>query len=51
MGLRTVMQHYFDGHHTEADTIDKIKPEEFQANVAAFAVMAYVLADMPEHPR
>jgi Iap family predicted aminopeptidase len=51
LGLRTVMKHYFDWHHTEADTLDKIKPEEFQANVAAFAVMAFVLADMPERLR
>jgi len=51
LGLRTVMKHYFDWHHTEADTVDKIKPEEFQLNVAAFAVMAYVLADMPERLR
>jgi Zn-dependent M28 family amino/carboxypeptidase len=51
LGLRTVMRHYFDWHHTEADTLDKIKPEEFQANVAAMAVMAYVLADMPERLR
>ncbi|MEP6534644.1 MAG: M20/M25/M40 family metallo-hydrolase [Bryobacteraceae bacterium] len=51
MGLRTVMEHYFDWHHTEADTLDKIKPDEFQANVAALAVMAYVLADMPERLR
>lgn len=48
LGLRTVMEHYFDWHHTEADTVDKVKPVEFQRNVAALAVMAYVLADMPD---
>jgi len=51
IGLHTVGTHYFDWHHTEADTVDKIRPEEFQLNVAAFAVMAFVLADMPERLR
>jgi Zn-dependent M28 family amino/carboxypeptidase len=48
MGLRTVGVHYFDWHHTPSDTVDKIKPEEFQQNIATLAVMGYVLADMPE---
>lgn len=46
-GLRTVMTHYFDYHHTNADTFDKIVPEEFKRCVAAFAVMSYALADWP----
>ena len=46
-GLRTVGEHYFDWHHTEADTLDKIDPQNFKKNVAAMAVLAYVLADMP----
>lgn len=46
--LRTVGEHYFDWHHTEADTLDKIDPEDFRKNVASMAVMAYVLADLPE---
>jgi hypothetical protein len=45
---RTVGAHYFDWHHTEADTLDKVNPEDFRKNVAALAVMSYVLADMPE---
>ncbi len=44
---RTVGTHYFDWHHTEADTLDKVNPEDFRKNVAALAVMGYVLADMP----
>ncbi len=48
LGVRTVETHYFDWHHTDADSFDKIVPQEFQANVAALAVMSYVLADMPE---
>ena len=47
-GVRTVGTHYFDWHHTAADTFDKIVPREFQQNVASLAVLAYVLADMPE---
>jgi hypothetical protein len=47
-GVRTVGIHYFDWHHTNADSFDKIVPEEFRQNVAALAVMSYVLADMPE---
>ena len=51
LGLRTVGTHYFDWHHTRSDTVDKVKPEELRLNIAAMAVMAYVLADMPESPR
>jgi hypothetical protein len=47
-GVRTVGLHYFDWHHTDADSFDKIVPREFQENVAALAVLSYVLADMPE---
>jgi hypothetical protein len=47
LGERTAGTHYFDWHHTEADTLDKVNPEEFRKNVAALAVMGYALADMP----
>jgi len=43
----TVGTHYFDWHHSEADTLDKVNPEDFRKNMAALAVMGYVLADMP----
>jgi Zn-dependent M28 family amino/carboxypeptidase len=43
---RTVEQHYFDWHHTEADTLDKVDPVEFRKNAAMLSVVAYVLADM-----
>jgi hypothetical protein len=45
---RTSGAHYFDWHHTDADTLDKVNPMDFRKNVAALAVMGYVLADMPE---
>lgn len=38
---------YFWYHHTEADNVDKIDPRELAENVAAMAIMAYVLADLP----
>jgi hypothetical protein len=47
LGERTVGTHYFDWHHTEADTLDKVDPQDFRKNLASLAVMSYVLADMP----
>ena len=37
--------HYFDIHHTEADTLDKIRPEDLRQNAAAVALLAYILAE------
>ncbi len=45
----TTGEHYFDWHHTQADTLDKVDPLEFKKNTALLAVLAYVLADMPGH--
>jgi carboxypeptidase Q len=39
---------YFLLHHTPADTVDKLVPAEVSACVGAVAVMAYVIADMPD---
>ena len=39
---------YFTIHHTPADTIDRIAPEEVSKAAASIAVVAYVVADMPE---
>jgi hypothetical protein len=39
---------YFFYHHTAADTLDKINPQELQENAAAMAVLGYALADLPE---
>jgi hypothetical protein len=48
LAVRTVGTHYFDWHHSPADTADKVKPEDLRANIAAMAVMAFILADMPD---
>ena len=48
MGLRVDASRYFWYHHTDADTMDKLDPHEMALCVATMAVMAYVVADMPE---
>jgi Iap family predicted aminopeptidase len=40
--------HYFDIHHSAADTFDKIDPESLAKDAASVAVVAYSLAEMPE---
>ena len=40
--------HYFDIHHTQADTLDKVNPRELALCVATMAVMAYTVADLPQ---
>ncbi len=47
LGLQVDTSRYFDFHHSEADTLDKVNPADIRADVGAVAVMAYVLADMP----
>lgn len=48
MGLTVDGTRYFWYHHTDADTVDKLDPHEVALCVATMAVMAYVIADMPE---
>jgi carboxypeptidase Q len=48
MGLNVEPERYFWYHHTEADTMDKLDAAEFGRCVAAMAVMAYVVAELPE---
>jgi carboxypeptidase Q len=42
---------YFLLHHTPADTVDKIDPMDMARASGAIAVMAYVVAEMPERIR
>jgi carboxypeptidase Q len=41
--------HYFDIHHTQADTLDKIDPRDLALCVATMAVVAYTVADLPQN--
>jgi carboxypeptidase Q len=46
-GLMVDMSHYFDVHHSAADTLDKVDPQNLQRDVAALATMAFIVADQP----
>lgn len=46
-GLNQDGTHYFDWHHTANDTLDKIDPKDLDQNVAAWAVVAWLAAEMP----
>jgi carboxypeptidase Q len=46
LGLATEGSHYFDYHHTEADTLDKVNPQHLQMDAVAMAIIAYTLAEM-----
>ncbi len=48
VGYVTRGDRYFDLHHSAADTLDKVDPNELADGVAAIAVLAWVAADMPE---
>ena len=48
MGLEVDDSRYFWFHHTEADTMDKLSPAEMQRCVAVMAVMAYIVAELPQ---
>jgi carboxypeptidase Q len=47
-GLVVDGSEYFWYHHTAADTVDKLDAGEMQRCVAALAILAYVVAEMPE---
>lgn len=47
-GLYVDGRNYFDYHHTPADTLDKVDPAHLADMVAAVAVLAYVVADLPQ---
>ena len=48
VGLEVDGSRYFWFHHTDADTVDKLDPVEMQRCVAAMAVLAFIVADLPE---
>ena len=47
VGFEVENAHYFWFHHTDADTVDKLDPAEMQRCVAAMALLAYIVADLP----
>ncbi|MEO0325519.1 MAG: M20/M25/M40 family metallo-hydrolase [Myxococcota bacterium] len=47
IGLLHDPAHYFDLHHTEADTFAAVDQDAFLQGVGVMAATAYVLADMP----
>lgn len=48
MGLNVDGARYFWFHHSDGDTVDKLDPREMAQCVATLAVMAYVVADLPD---
>lgn len=50
IGLGPDDSHYFDVHHTHADTLDKVDPVALAEGVAAMAGLAWQLANAPDAP-
>jgi Zn-dependent M28 family amino/carboxypeptidase len=46
LGLRQDATHYFDIHHTMADTLDKVDAHDLAMNATAMAAMAWELANL-----
>ena len=46
-GVMLDLDHYFDVHHSAADTLDKVDPEHLQKAVAALATFSFIVADRP----
>lgn len=44
LSLHQDTSRYFEWHHTQNDTLDKIDPEQLRQNVAAYAVSMYLAA-------
>ncbi len=44
IGVEHAGTHYFDVHHTHADTFDKVEKDDLAYNAAALATFAYALA-------
>ncbi|MEK7730059.1 MAG: M28 family peptidase [candidate division KSB1 bacterium] len=45
LGLVPESHRYFDYHHSDNDTIDKVHPRELQLGAAAMAIMAYLISE------
>ena len=51
ISMRPDDTHYFDVHHTKADTLDKVDPESLSAGVSALARLTWELANAPSKPQ
>lgn len=51
IGLRPDDTHYFDFHHTPADTVDKVDATALAEATGALAVLAWRLANAPDAPQ
>lgn len=47
VGLRVDSSRYFDIHHSEADTLDKVDPKDLARTTAALVWLSYALAESP----
>ncbi|MFE8604121.1 M20/M25/M40 family metallo-hydrolase [Archangium violaceum] len=47
VGVKVDSSRYFDVHHSEADTLDKVDAKELAQATAAVAWVSYVLAEVP----
>jgi len=45
IGLRVEGNRYFDYHHSDHDTIDRVNERELELGAASIAILAYVLAE------
>jgi len=45
LGLIPESHRYFDYHHSDNDTIDKVNPRELELGAAAMAIMAYLISE------
>ncbi len=50
VGHRVEHSHYFDVHHSRADTFEKVDPDLLARNVAAIAGLIYTVAESPARP-
>jgi carboxypeptidase Q len=50
VGHRVDHSHYFDVHHSRADTFEKVDPDHLARNVAAIAGLIYTVAESPARP-
>ncbi len=44
IGLNPESQRYFDYHHSNHDTIDKVHPRELELGAIAISILSWVLA-------